>query len=337
LPGGYDEPRTIAFFEELRARLETLPGVRSATAVNSAPISDGDSHGGITVEGQPPSTEILSASYRRILPNYFRTMGIPLLAGREFDARDGKEPYSVIINESFAKQYFPRGDAIGHRIKIGPPENEPWLTVVGVVADVRNESLDREPGFATYEPHAQRPWTQMNVTVRAAGDPVALLATVRSQVRSMERQIVITNATTMEQRIANSVAPRRFQLILLGTFAGLAVLLAAVGIYGVVAYNVAQQTREIGIRMALGAQPRDVLSMVLGRTAVLLAGGIALGLLGALTLTPLLRDSLFGIAATDAVTFAALSALLMLVGLAATYVPARRAARVDPLVALRYE
>ena len=333
------DSQVIEFFRNLPERLSTLPGVKAVSAVNRLPISGGDPHGDLTIEGRTfAAGEALGVSYRRILPNYFRAMGIPLLQGREFDDRDtGGKPDVVIINQKMRDRYWPDGDVIGKRIKIGPPENEPWVTIVGVVGNVNHTGLDAEPDFATYEPHAKRPWSAMTLLVRTTGDPNSLAAPVQRELKNAEKEILIEDVVTMNRRLDLSVAPQRMNVVLLATFAFIALVLAAVGIYGVMAHSVTQRTQEIGLRMALGAQLGDVLRMVVGSGLSLALIGIAIGLVGAFFLTRLMRTLLFGVTPTDAVTFASVAVILFVVALLACYIPARRATRVDPLVALRYE
>ena len=331
--------RVIDFYKQMPERLASLPGVKAVSAVNRLPISGGDPHGDLTIEGHTFSAgEAPGVSYRRILPNYFRAMGIPLLQGREFDDRDsGGKPDVVIVNQKMAQRYWPNGNAIGKRIKVGAPENEPWLTIVGVVGNVNHTGLDAEPDFATYEPHAKRPWSEMTLLVRTAGDPQSLAAPVQRELKNAESEILIEDVVTMNRRLDLSVAPQRMNVVLLATFAFIALVIAAVGIYGIMAHSVAQRTQEIGLRMALGAQVRDVLKMVLRSGMMLALIGIGLGLAGAFFLTRLMRTLLFGVTPTDALTFASVAVILFVVALLACYSPARRAAKVDPLTALRYE
>ncbi len=329
----------IAYYSELQVRLNELPGVVAASAVNALPISGGDSDGQLTIEGHPFAPgEAPGASFRRILPNYFRTAGIPVIQGREFDDRDrGEEPFVTIISETLASLYWPDGGAVGKRIKVGPAENEPWLTIVGVAADVHNVGLESQPGFATYEPHTQRPWSTMNVLVRTAIDPLSVVSSVRDEIRAAGGDLPVYNIGTMRERISRSVSTRRFNTVLLGIFAAVALLLAAVGLYGVITYSVSHRRRELGIRIALGAERRDIIGLVVRQAAGLIATGVAIGLLASAGLTHFLARVLFAVSPLDPATFIAVSVLLSLVAVAASYVPARRATRVNPIHALRAE
>lgn len=336
----YPEPQqVIDFYRKVPDRLSALPGVETVSAVNRLPISGGEPQGDLSVENRSFAPgETPRASFRRILPNYFRAMGIPLIAGREFDHRDtGGKPDVVIINQTMARRYWPNGDAVGKRIKIGPPENQPWMEIVGVVGDVKHYGLDSETDLATFEPHGKRPWSEMTLLVRTAVDPLTLAPAIQRELKGAEKEILIEDVVTMNRRLDLSVSPQRLNLALLATFAILALLLAAVGIYGVMTHTVAQRTQEIGIRMALGAQVRDVLGLVLRNGMSLALTGIAVGLAGAFWLTRLMSKLLFDVTPTDITTFASVAALLLLVALLACYIPARRATRVSPLEALRYE
>ena len=229
-----ERSKVIDFFRKVPEQLSALPGVKAVSAVNRLPISGGDPHGDLTIEGQTFGPgEAPGVSYRRILPNYLRAMGIPLLQGREFDDRDtGDRPDVVIINQKMAKRYWPDGDAIGKRIKVGPPENEPWVTIVGVVGNVNHTGLDAEPDFATYEPHAKRPWSEMTVLVRTAGDPISLAGPVQRELKNAENEILIEDVVTMNRRLDLSVAPQRLNVVLLATFAFIALVIAAAGSTG---------------------------------------------------------------------------------------------------------
>ena len=331
--------QVVSFYQQLPEKLSVLPGVQAVSAVNRLPISGGDPHGELSIEGRPFAPgEAPGVSFRRILPNYFRAMEIPLFQGREFDQRDtGGQPDVVIINQKMAQRYWPDNDAVGKRIRVGPSENEPWLTVVGVVGNVSHTGLDAEPDLATYEPHAKRPWSEMILLVRTRNDPLSLAPVVQAQLKNAEKEILIENVTTMTRRIHDSVAPQRLNLVLLGSFALVALLLAAIGIYGVMAYIVTLRTREIGVRLALGAQPHNVVRLVVGQGMKLVLAGVGIGLIGSFAATRVLAKLLYGVSATDPLTFGGVTILLGSVALLAAYIPARRATKVDPMVALRYE
>jgi putative ABC transport system permease protein len=334
----YDEPRdVIAFFAQLPDRLAMVPGVIAASGVNRLPISGGDPVGEVTAEGQAAAVpERPAASFRRVLPGYFRTMGIPLRRGRDFDARDdGSGPFVVIVSDSLARLLWPGKDPLGRRIKVGPPEAEPWLTVVGVAADVRHVGLSEGPGLATYEPHAQRPRGSMHVVARTDRSDEAVVASLRSVLRGLEPGMVIDRLETMEDRIARSTAPRRLQTALLTGFAAVAMALASVGLFGVVGQAASQRRREIAIRMALGARGRDVVRMVVGQGLALAVAGVVLGGVAASALTRFLGTLLFEVRPGDPAALAAAAGLLLLVALGASYLPARRAAGVAPMLALR--
>jgi putative ABC transport system permease protein len=331
--------QVVDFYRRLPGLFEDIPGIQAVSAVNALPISGGDSNGMLTVENRtfPPGEEPVT-SYRRALPNYFRTIGIPLLRGREFDERDtGEGVKTVIINDLMARRYFPDQDPIGKRIKVGPPEGEPWLEIVGVIGDVRNVGLDSEPALATYEPHAQRSWRTMNMVMRTGVDPSSLIEGVRRRLREQVPNILISDVSVMDQRIADSLGSRRLSLTLLGVFSGVALILALVGVYGVMAYLVTLRTREIGVRMALGAQRIDVMRMIAGKALMLTATGIVVGLAASAAGVTLIADFLYRVSPFDPVTFAVLSFILLVTALLSSYIPARRAARVDPLMALRQE
>lgn len=336
------EQQVRDFYRDLVERLEQLPGARAAGASTDLPLEAGWNHV-FTPEGsQPPPGAGLNLCYHSvILGNYLQTMGVPLVRGRYFTGQDkpGSTP-TLIVSESLAKRYWPGQDPIGKRLKWGPPEsNDAWLTIVGVVGDVKQGALDAATMPHTYESYEQHgvPGTSLNVAVRAAGDPASLASALRAAVWGLDRQLAVAQVRTMDQVISGSIAPRRFTLVLLAAFAALAVTLAAVGVYGLIAYSVAQRTHEIGIRMALGAQRGDVMSQVLGQGALLMGGGVGIGIVGALILTPSLASFLYGVRPTDPMTLAGVVTVLVVVALVASYIPARRATKVDPMVALRYE
>jgi putative ABC transport system permease protein len=340
LPGKrYGEPSDRRqFSEQLIERLKSLPGVQGVALANDLPIEGDDTTSYPTVEGG----EAAAADDRFLIgrhvinTEYFRALGISLLRGREFTSSDIEgAPPVTIINDLAARRLWPDEDPIGKRLRFGGQES-PWLEVVGIVADVKHNGLDAEPSLETYSPYAQETTPYLSVAVRAV-DPASLAATVRREVQAIDKDQPIYDVMTMEKILSTSVAPRRLSMVLFSLFAAVAMLLAAVGIYGVMSYSVTQRTREIGIRMALGANSRDVVRMVVGQGMKLAVIGIVVGFGTALALTRLMASLLYGVSATDPVTFAAISLLLTSVALLANYVPARRATKVDPMIALRYE
>jgi len=264
-------------------------------------------------------------------------MGIPMLAGRDFDEKDGGNPFVVIVSAALARRAWPGGDPIGQRIKVGPVEREPWLTVVGVAGDVHNVELASEPALATYEPYGQRPRWTMDVVARVGGDPATLAPALREIVRAANPDILVEDIQTMDARIRGSLGARRRLAEILGAFAGSGLLLAALGLAGLLSWTVARRTREIGIRIALGAGLSDVLRLVLGEGLRLSGAGIGLGLLGAVATTRLLKSQLFGVEPLHPAALAASAVVLAAASVLAAYVPARRACRVDPALALRSE
>ncbi len=329
----------VSFFEAIPEKLESLPGVEAVSAVNALPVSGGDSHGQITVEGRSFQEGVApAASFRRILPRYFRSMGIPIVRGRDFGPDDtGENRFVTIVDQALALRFWPNADPIGKRIKVGPPENEPWLTIVGVVGDVRNQGLDFGHTFATYEPLRQRPRSTMNVVVRTVGDPGIVAGTVRRALYDMAPDLAVYGTNTMHQRIGDSLSARRFQMLLLTVFAGVALFLAAVGIYGVMAYSVAQRSRSIGIRIALGATNAHVLRSVIRDGMGIVVVGTAIGLVLSVALSRSLASFVFGMSVLDPGTFAGVAVVLMGVALAASYIPAVRATRVNPVESLSRE
>jgi putative ABC transport system permease protein len=274
-----------------------------------------------------------------ITPNYLRAMGIPLLAGRDFTAADTRDSLKVtIVDERLAREYWPNESPLGKRIRFGPPEdNEPWHTIVGVVGEVKQESLDLARRRSVYLPHGQIAIGGLALAVRATGDAESLTAALRRELKAIDPDLPLTQVLTMDQIISRSVWQPRLYAILFGVFAAVALLLAAVGIYGVMSYTVTQRTQEIGLRVALGAQTRDVLKLVVSQGMKLALAGVGLGLLASVALTRLMEKLLFGVSATDFSTFAVIAVSLTLVALLACWIPARRAAKVDPMIALRYE
>jgi len=333
-----------AFYDEVLRRVNELPGIESAGMITFLPLSFSGMNFSFSVEGQasPSDMKLPFALYRVVSPDYFRTMGIQLQRGRFFEAHDAPDSQPVIlVSRQLAERYWPGEDPTGKRLKIGPLDSpNPWLTVVGVVNDVRQAGLYGDPRMDLYAPYAQdrRAFiAPRDLVLRTKGDAASVTSAVRQAVWSVDKDQPVTNVRTMDQVFAAAISQERFQALLLGLFAALALILACVGLYGVISYSVAQRTHEIGVRMALGARPRDVLRLVLrqgmGLTIVGLVVGIAVGLLA----TRVLSDMLFGVTARDPLTFVGVPALLLLVAFLACYIPARRATRIDPLVALRYE
>jgi putative ABC transport system permease protein len=337
-----DQARRAAFYTDMIRRVEALPGVRSAAVTNWIPlVMQGDSIG-VTVEGQPAPTGKPHIIMTRVVsPRYFSTMGIQLLDGRVFEeGRDRADsPCVVVVAEAVARRYWPGDSALGKRVAPGRVEKEDdWCQVVGVVKDVKQVDLTAEPRPQMYLTYEQAGFfAPRHLVVKTEGDPLALAGTVRKTVWEVDRDQPVSNVRTMEDVLSGSIARQRFSTLLLGVFAGLALVLAAVGIYGVMSYSMAQRTREIGIRMALGAQKRDVLKLAVAQGLKLVAVGVVIGLAGALALTRLMTSLLFGVSATDPATLVTISLILVAVALLASYIPARRAAKVDPLIALRYE
>jgi putative ABC transport system permease protein len=335
-----EAPKRAAFYQQLLERARALPGVEAAGVISELPLSGQDNDTYFALEGQPlsstPTADNL-ANFRTASPDYFRAMGIPLVRGRFFSDGDREgAPRAIIISESFARSFFPNEDPIGRRLTLDL--GEPWPgEIVGVVGNIRHSSLASEPWREMYTNIAQTPRGQVNLVIRTSSDPAMITSAVKAEVQSLDRDLPIYSPKTMEQRVAESAAAPRFRTLLLALFAALALVLAGVGIYGVISYTVTQRTHEIGIRMALGAQRRDIFKLIVGRGVVLTLIGVAIGLAGAFLMTRVMASLLFGVSATDPVTYGIVSALLIAVALAACYVPARKATKVDPMIALRYE
>ncbi len=334
------QEQPLNFFVELVARMRQLPGARYAGASTDLPLMSGWTRI-FTPEGYqpPPGAGLNVDKHSAVLGDYFQAMGIPLLRGRLFTAEESvNAPPVVIISESIAKRYFGGQDPIGRRLKWGPEQSDsPWLTIVGVVGEVKHGALDEETMPHTYTPVTAGGYNTMNLAVRTTTEPASMASALQATVWSLDRRLPVTRLKTMEQIIDESKAPRRFIMILVSIFAGVALLLASVGLYGVMAYSVTQRTREIGVRMALGAGRGDILKMVLQSGLALTLIGIGLGTVGAFFMTRLLTDFLFGVKPADAVTFAGVAVVLGTVALLACYLPARRATKVDPMVTLRAE
>ena len=336
----YEKDEQIArFYEQLIERVRSLPGVEAVGAVAPLPLSGNGISFSFNVIGrpEPPPGQGLSASARFITPDYFRALGIPLRKGRAFTDQDkAGTPPVLIVNEAFARRYFPDEEPLGKRLRLG--YNRLEGEIVGVVGDVRGTSLSVPGSPEYYIPEAHGAWSDMSLVVRTStSDPSAFAPALRAAVGEMDKEQPLYDVRPMSALVARSVARQRFSMTLIAIFAGLALALAAVGIFSVMSFLVAQRTHEIGIRMALGAQPRDILRMVVGHGMTLTLVGVGLGLLAAFALTRLMVSLLYQVSATDPFVFGGIALLLPLVALLACYVPARRATRVDPMVALRYE
>ena len=338
----YGKPEQSAdFFRDLLGRIRSVPGVTTASGVLPLPLSGDRLRTSFEIEGKPMAkSDLPSTNIRAVGLDYFETMRIPLLAGREFDARDNRQaPHVVIINQTLGRRFFGKESPIGKHIKPGMTSGKTDFIceIVGVVGDVKHRRLWLPDEPETYVPYDQNPIGGMNIVVRSANDPMTLLPALRTQVQALDPQLPIYKAQRMEDYVAASVAQRRFTSLLCSIFAGAGLLLAIVGLFGVISYNVAQRTHEIGVRVAVGAEKTDILRLILQEGMAITLVGIGVGLVGAIGLSSLVKSQLFGISATDPLTFLGVVVTLSLVALAACYLPARRAARVDPMVALRYE
>jgi predicted permease len=337
-PQRYDPTRLVAFYEQLYQRLATLPASTSAALTDRVPLTGGQTPAPVAVVGRPlpPMSEQPNANRHLVSPRYFSTLGIPIRAGRDFDERDSaRVPHVVIVNETFVRQHFPNEDPLGRTLVTGMGQ---WQSqIIGVVADVRGTNLNSPPGPDYFLPALQRPETFTNILVRTDLAPAAMAPLVREALRAVDADLPLLQPRELTAAIAETIAARRLALVLLASFAALALLLACLGVYSVMAHLVAFRTSEIGIRMALGASPGSVMRMVLGHGRKLTLAGIVLGIMGALAVSRLMQEALFEVDAADPLVYIAVSATLLLVAEFASWFPARRATRVDPVVALRAE
>ncbi len=331
-----DRARAVTFLNELLQRIERLPGVTSAAACAGAPMTAAG-HNAFEIEGRPRASAGIAqdAILDPVTPGYFRTMGIALRDGRYLTASDSAQSPNVVISEGLARRHFPNEDPVSRRVSFDAGKT--FWTIAGVVADVHQQGVSAEPKNQVYVSHAQFRNTRVVLEVRASLDPRSLVSAVRAEIRAMDPSRPLYDVRTEEELIAANIAPRRFALTLVGLFAGLALLIATIGIYGVISYTVTESTKELGIRMALGALKSDVLRMVLARGVKLVLVGIAVGALTSLAATRVMASFLFNVSATDPVTFVAVAGIFVIVALAACLTPARRATNVDPMVALHYE
>jgi putative ABC transport system permease protein len=344
-PVHYTKPDQITgFYKDTIQKVSTLPGVNSAAAISVAPLASSGSRFIFYTEGKPLPTasEAPIASHRVVSPNYFETMGIPLIAGRTFTEADTETSLrTIIVNRELAKQMWPDQDPIGKRMTVGVPlaltPQVNYATVVGVVGDVKHTSLSGDTGMQMYQPLSQAPGLTMTLVLRGKADPTNLLDSIRSTVREIDPTLPLANVKTMDTIIYENVAPFRFNMFLLTLFAGVALVLTIIGVYGVMSYTVSQRTQEIGIRMALGAEPGEVRSMIIKKGLLLSLIGLAIGLGGSFAATWAMSSLLYGVSTTDPATFAVVAVILTVVALIACYIPARRATMVDPMIALRSE
>jgi putative ABC transport system permease protein len=337
-PQRYDDEKLVAFYEQLYKRLATLPGSGSAALTDRVPLTGVQTPAPVAVKGRPvpPMSERPSANRHLVSPRYFSTLGIPIRAGRDFDERDSaRVPHVAIINETFARRHFPGEDPIGRTLITGMGELA--SQIVGVVADVRSTGLNTPPEADYFLPALQRPETFTSILVRTNVAPAAMAPTVREALRAVDPDIPLLQPQALSTLIAQTIADRRLALMLLAGFAALALVLASLGVYSVMAHLVAVRTGEIGIRMALGASPRVVMRMVLGHARRLTLLGIALGIAGAFFVSRLMQQALFDVDPADPLIYAVVAAILLLVAEFASWLPARRATRIDPVIALRAE
>ncbi len=336
-----DKERQRIFQQQLVQRIAQIPGVQKVGTVDNLPFSGNEFNAGLTIEGQPPlnAAERPRAFLRNVSPHYFESMEIPLRKGRTFaDSDNGNAPGAAIVNETAARKFWPNEEPLGKRFKRGRPDSQnPWMTVVGLVSPVSHTSLQVASQPEVYLPFQQNPGLNLTLVARTQSDPRSFAGVVRREVAALDKDLPVSNIKFMDEIIGKSVAQPRVYALLLGIFAGLALILATIGIYGVMSYTVIQRTHEIGIRMALGARPRDVLKLIVKQGMILGGTGILIGLFVSFAFTRVLASQLYGVNATDPLTFAAISLLLMLVAVAACYIPALRATKVDPMVAVRYE
>ena len=333
----------IQFTNQMLERLNAISGVKAAGTTSVLPFSGGWSTSSFTIERLqvPPGQNGPWGDIRIVSPRFFETLRIPLKRGRFFTDQDAQgSPQVTIIDDEFVKKYFANQEPIGRRITFGPRRgstDSTWITIVGVVGHTAHEGLDAERRIQYYLPVRQQGRPFMTVAVRTAGDPMGMMPAIRDAVHAVDRDQPLAATTTMDKLVESSVGQRKLSMILLGVFSGIALLLASIGIYGVMSYSVTQRTRELGIRMALGAARPRVLALVVGQGMALALSGVALGVLGALLLTRLLTTQLYAVKPTDPATFVVVAAVLTAIALLATLLPAARATRVDPVVALRDE
>lgn len=327
----------LAFYRDFFAKMEALPGVVSVGGTTRVPLGSTSVSTTVQIEGRPvPTAELPEVQFRRSMHNFFETMGIPLRRGRLFDATDGPTAPSVaVINDTMARKLFPDQDPIGQHVRTGPGANGPWTTIIGVVGDIKHGGLEEVPQPEMYINYLQGAPVGPFIVLRTTGDPALLAATVRAEARAIDKNLPIYDMRTMTTLRSEAVSTRRFVLLIVGAFGILALGLAAIGVYGVMSLIVSERTREVGVRLALGAEPSQLLGMVVGQAAKLAGIGVAIGLLVAVPMAPLLDSQLYGVQSFDPMTFVSVPLVLVLIAALAALVPARKAMRIDPLAALR--
>jgi predicted permease len=333
------EADRLAFYRDFFARMEALPGVVSVGGTTRVPLGSTSVSTTVQIEGRPvPVSELPEVQFRRAMHDFFETMGIPIRRGRGFDESDGPTaPRVAVINETMARRLFPNQDPIGQHVRMGPNPSGAWTTIIGVIGDIKHGGLEEEMQPELYISYLQGAPVGPFIVMRTAGDPAAMAETVRAEVRSIDKTIPIYDMRTMSALRSESVSMRRFILMIVVAFGALALGLAAIGVYGVMSLVVSERTREVGVRLALGAQPSELLTMILGQAAKLAGIGVALGVIAAAMIMPLLDSQLYGVRASDPATFLAVPAMLLAIAALAALVPARKAMRVDPVTALRIE
>jgi predicted permease len=335
--GDEEKLSNLAYMTELVDRVKRLPGVQSAAVVQAPPLWGGGGEDSFTIEGRPTlrANELQSTTINFCTPDYFHLLELRLIRGRLFGQRDGPRSMPVVvIDQAMARRYFPNDDPIGKRMKLTPPE---WQTVVGIVADVRQTSIIDEPSPQVYFPYAQHPLPRMRLLIRSAGDPAGLVDPIRREMSQMHPLIPLARAGPLDETVSALIAPRWFMLLLLGCCAGLAVVLAAVGIYAVMSYTIAERTREIGVRIALGARPVNVVALIMRQGGLITAIGLSAGLTLSLIFSHLLQALLYGITPHDPATLIGAAVFLAAIALASMVLPALKASRLDPIVAIRCE
>jgi len=329
----------LAFYRDFFARMEALPGVVSVGGTTRVPLGSTSVSTSVQIEGRPvPVAEQPEVQFRRAMHNYFETMGIPLKAGRNFDSNDSPTaPPVAVINETMARKLWPNQDPLGQHVRMGPNPSGPWTTIIGVIGDVRHGGLEEVPQPEMYITYQQGAPVAPFIVLRTTGDPALLAETVRAEARRIDKNLPLYDMRTMSTLRSEAVSTRRFILLIVGAFGALALGLAAIGVYGVMSLIVSERTREVGVRLALGAEPSQLLTMIVGQAAKLAGIGVALGLVIALPLAPLLDSQLYGIQSFDPMTFVTVPVVLLAIAALAAMVPARKAMRIDPLAALRID